>query len=441
MAESIDADVCIVGAGYTGLWTAYALLGAEPALRVVLLEACFPGAGASGRNGGWLSALMPGDRSRLAGGPGGSDGVVATQHQLIEAVGAVTRISQQEGIDADLVKGGTVAVATNRAQMDRLEAAVEDDRRWGLTDSDIYLRDGSPGIRVAGAAGSSFSPHCARIQPAKLVTGLASAVSRRGALIYNGSPAIEASRGMVRTRQGSVRALWIVRATEGYTASLAGMRRTMLPMNSSMIVTTPLPPSIWQQIGWEACETLRDAAHAYVYLQRTVDGRIAIGGRGRPYRFGSRLTQVGATPASTAASLWDALCRLFPVVASTDVRVDAAWSGVLGVTRDWCPSIGIAPYGQGGLAWAGGYAGDGVATSYLGGSTVADLILGRSTERTSLPWVGHQSRRWEPEPLRWLGVRAVYGLYRAADRSEARRPDRDLTSPWARLAGLLAGRH
>jgi glycine/D-amino acid oxidase-like deaminating enzyme len=417
------------------------LLGAEPALRVVLVDASYPGAGASGRNGGWLSALMPGNRARLAAGPGGRDGVVATQHQLIEAVDAVVQVCQQEGIDADVVKGGTVAVATNRAQLGRLEAAVQDDHHWGLTESDVCLRDGAPGLHISGAVGTSFSPHCARIQPAKLVTGLASAVTRRGAVIYGESPAVEHSGGVVRTRRGAVRAPWIVRATEGYTASLPGLRRAVLPMNSSMIVTSPLPASAWEQIGWDGCETLRDGAHAYVYLQRTAEGRIAIGGRGRPYRFGSRLADVGSTPTSTVASLWAALCRLFPAVSSAGVRVDAAWSGVLGVTRDWCPSIGIAPSGRGGLAWSGGYAGDGVATSYLGGSTVADLILGRSTERTVLPWVGHHSRRWEPEPLRWLGVRAVYGLYRAADRAEARHPDRPDTSPWAGLAGLLAGRH
>ena len=441
LTESVDADVCIVGAGYTGLWTAYALLGADPALRVVLVDASYPGAGASGRNGGWLSALMPGDRTRLAHGPAGRDGVVAIQHHLIEAVDAIHQVCLEEEIDADLVKGGTIAVATNRAQMARLQDAVDDDHRWGLTDKDICLRDGSPGVDVYGAVGSSFSPHCARIQPAKLLTGLVSAVTRRGAVVYRDSPVVDLSAGTVRTPHGAVRAPWIVRATEGYTASLPGLRRAILPMNSSMIVTSPLPASAWQQIGWAGCETLRDAAHAYVYLQRTADGRIAIGGRGRPYRFGSGLANVGTTPASTVTSLWDALCRLFPAVASAGAGVDAAWSGVLGVARDWCPSVGTAPSGLGGVAWAGGYVGDGVATSYLCGSTVADLVLGRSTERTSLPWVGHLSRRWEPEPLRWLGVRAVYGLYRAADRAEARNPERTGSSPWAGLAGALAGRH
>jgi glycine/D-amino acid oxidase-like deaminating enzyme len=422
------------------LWTAWALLGREPRLRVVVLEAEHVGSGASGRNGGWLSGLMPGDRFTLARGSGGRDGVVTLQRLLINAVDQVIEVCDQEGIDADIFKGGTLAVATNAAQMSRLEAAVEEDHRWGLTSADVHLVDGSPGVGVANAVGASFSPHCARIQPAKLVCGLAAAVARRGASVYSGSPVVSVEPGRVRTPRGSVRSPWTVRATEGYTASLPGYHRVLLPMNSSMVVTSPLPESAWEEIGWSNCETLRDSAHAYVYLQRTASGRIAIGGRGHPYRYGSRLGQVGVTPSSTVTALRRALDVLFPVLAKSAVTIDAAWSGVLGVARDWCPAVGIQPSGDGGLAWAGGYVGDGVATSYLAGLTLADLILGRSTERTALPWVGHRARSWEPEPLRWLGVQAVYGLYRGADRSERRRPDRPTTSRWADAADFLAGR-
>jgi glycine/D-amino acid oxidase-like deaminating enzyme len=412
----------------------------EPSLRVVILEAGHVGSGASGRNGGWLSGLLPGERSTLARGPAGRAGVVTLQRLLIDAVDEVIAICQQEDIDADIVKGGTLAVATNAAQMSRLEAAVEEDHRWGLTSSEVHLIDGAPEVRVANAVGASFSPHCARVQPAKLVRGLAAAVTKRGASVFPGSPVAAIEPGRVRTPAGSVRAPWIVRATEGYTASLPGYHRALLPMNSSIIVTSPLPESAWDEIGWSECETVRDGAHAYVYLQRTAAGRIAIGGRGRPYRFGSRLGRVGVTPPSTVAALRRALHVLFPVLAKSSVTIDAAWSGVLGVARDWCPAVGIQPHGDGGLAWAGGYVGDGVTASHLAGLTLADLILGRTTERTALPWVGHRSRSWEPEPLRWLGVRAVYGLYRAADRSERRQRARPATSRWADLASVVAGR-
>jgi glycine/D-amino acid oxidase-like deaminating enzyme len=185
-------------------------------------------------------------------------------------------------------------------------------------------------------------------------------------------------------------------------------------------------------------ETLRDAAHVYIYAQRTAEGRVALGGRGVPYRFGSRFDASGRTATRTADELAGALARIFPAAAATPVA--QAWSGVLGVARDWCPSVGITRQGEGGLAWAGGYAGDGVTTSYLAGRTLADLILGRETEVTVLPWVGHSCRDWEPEPLRWLGVRSVYALYRAADRSEARHPDARRGSRWASLADGISGR-
>jgi glycine/D-amino acid oxidase-like deaminating enzyme len=276
---------------------------------------------------------------------------------------------------------------------------------------------------------------------------LAAAVERRGGVIYENSPVASVSDGAVATPEGRVTAPWIVLATEGYTASFPGRHRRLLPMNSSIIVTEPLRTSVWDSIGWAGAETLADAAHAYVYLQRTADGRIAIGGRGVPYRFGSRIDPAGTTSAVTVSELVGRLHRLLPQLPA-DVGAAAAWSGVLGVARDWCPAVGIDAWSSfgsggssgGGLAWAGGYVGDGVTTSHLAGLTLADLILGRSTSRTALPWVNRRSRDWEPEPLRWLGVRAVYGLYRAADRAEERRPERGASSRWAGLADRLAGR-
>jgi glycine/D-amino acid oxidase-like deaminating enzyme len=480
LSESVDADVCIVGAGYTGLWTAWGLLRHAPDLRVVIVEARHVGFGASGRNGGWLSGLLPGNRSRLAGGPAGRAGVVALQRALVDAVGSVGSICASEGIDCDFNHGGTLAVGLNGAQMARLRAGVAEDRRWGLTDDDVRLLDGpstAARVQVDGAVGSVFSPHCARIHPAKLVRGLAAAVERRGVRIFEGSPAVSAEPGLVRVRDSRVRAPWVVLATEGYTAALAGRSRGLLPMNSSMIVTAPLPSEAWEEIGWAGAETVSDGAHAYVYLQRTADDRIAIGGRGVPYRYGSRAARgalsgddtSAATPAATVAALEAALRRMFPRVAGGAaggavggaaggavggaaggaLRAERAWSGVLGVARDWCPSILVQPAGSGGgggggggagLASAGGYVGDGVATAHLAGLTLADLILGHDTALTSLPWVGRRSPAWEPEPLRWLGVRTVYGLYRAADRSEGRRPERAQTSGWARVADRLAGR-
>lgn len=180
---------------------------------------------------------------------------------------------------------------------------------------------------------------------------------------------------------------------------------------------------------------LGDFAHVYIYAQRTEDGRIALGGRGIPYRFGSRLDLDGRTPEATVRHLTEMLHRLFPD--TRGVGIAHAWSGVLGVPRDWSATVGLDR--TTGLAWAGGYVGTGVTTTNLAGRTLADLILGRTdSDLISLPWVDHRVRPWEPEPLRWLATRGLYAAYALADRRELR--GRPTSSPIARIADTIAGR-
>ncbi|MBV9094099.1 MAG: FAD-dependent oxidoreductase [Streptosporangiaceae bacterium] len=432
-----EADVCIVGAGFTGLWTAYYLKRADPGLRVVVLEAAFAGFGASGRNGGWVTAALPGSRSRYARHPRGRDGVRELERHLRDSVDEVGRVCLAEGIDAGFVKGGTLTVATSAAQDARLRRRLTDERSWG-DDATIvrYLggRELAGRLHLSGAVGALYSPHCARVQPADLVAGLAEAVARCGVRLYETTPVTSISPGRARTPAGDVRAQCLLRCTEGFTAGLPGQRRTLLPMNSSMIVTGPLPAAAWASVGWDGFETLSDQAHAYVYAQRTADGRIALGGRGIPYRFGSGLDQRGQTAPQVAAQLGRILRRMFPEAA--EAGVEHAWSGVLGVPRDWCATVTMDR--RTGLGWAGGYSGHGVAAANLAGRTLADLARGAPSPLTCLPWVGHRSPRWEPEPARWAGVRGLYALYRAADRLEAagRSPR---TSVLARVGDMISG--
>jgi glycine/D-amino acid oxidase-like deaminating enzyme len=436
-----DADVCVVGAGFTGLWTAYYLKRADPGLRVVVLERDFAGFGASGRNGGWVTAALPGSRTRYAlsisGPPRGRAGVRDLERHLRETVDEVARVCQAEGIDAGLVKGGTLTVATSPAQDARLRQHVEHERAWGdgpgivryLSKAELDAR-----LQVTGAVSALYYPDCARVQPAGLAAGLAETVTRSGVLLYESTRVTEISAGRARTPAGDVRAPYVLRCTEGFTAGLPGQHRTLLPMNSSMIVTGPLSDAAWKAIGWDGCETLSDEAHAYMYAQRTADGRIALGGRGVPYRFGSALDQDGAVPASTVAQLGRILRRMFPVTA--EAGIDHAWCGVLGVPRDWCATVMLDP--RTGLGWAGGYTGQGVAAANLAGRTLADLVRGVSSPLTTLPWVGHHSPRWEPEPARWAAVHGLYALYRTADRLEsASRSSR--TSLLARAGDLISG--
>jgi glycine/D-amino acid oxidase-like deaminating enzyme len=430
-----EVDVAIVGAGYTGLWTAYYLKRADPTLQIVVLERELAGYGASGRNGGWVSGFFSGP-PRVYERRGGRDGFAALQRAMFATVDEVGRVLAEQSIDADFVKGGYLQVALNGAQSEHLAGELASGREHGLSPEDLReLSEAelSRRVRVSGARGATFTPHVARVQPAKLVAGLATAVERLGVTIHEGTAVTEIRPHEARTAAGTVSARWVVRATEGYTAGLRGLERALVPMNSSMIITEPLAESDWLEIGWEGREVLSDAAHVYVYLQRTEDGRIAIGGRGAPYRFGSRTDASGETAAATIASLRSKLTEMFP--AAGRVELDHAWSGVLGVPRDWCVSIDADPHT--GLAWAGGYVGEGVGASNLAGRTLRDLLLGERSELTTLPWVGRAPRRWEPEPIRWGAIHAVYSLYRRADRRERRRGRPSLLG---RLVDALSGR-
>ncbi|MGH2893778.1 MAG: NAD(P)/FAD-dependent oxidoreductase [Solirubrobacteraceae bacterium] len=435
LAGDREADVCIVGGGFTGLWTAYALKRADPSLVVVVVERQQVGFGASGRNGGWVLGKLSGSAEawRARGGPDGPRAMVRAIQQTVEEIGAAIAV---QNIECDWKHGGTVTVAQSETQLQRLRAQVEAERRelgedlaWQLLDADAIAAR----INVDGARGGLYTPHCARVQPARLVDGLAAAVERAGVTIYESSRVTAIEPGLAVTKGGDVRARYVLRATEGYTADMPGEHRALLPMNSSMIVTEPLAEAEWARIGWDGAETMLDGSHLYAYSQRTADGRIAIGGRGVPYRFGSRTDREGPVPGRTVRELRTRLLSLFPSLAG--VRVARAWHGVLGVSRDWCPTVALDPVS--GLGYAGGYAGEGVAASNLAGRTLCDLLLGRETDLTRLPWVGTPARQWEPEPLRFMGARGIYTLYRLADRQER---VRHRESRIAALANRIAGR-
>lgn len=429
-----EADVCIVGAGFTGLWTAYYLKRADPSLRIIVAEARFAGFGASGRNGGWLSGLAPGHRRLLAEEHGRAP-VVAWQRTLNDAVDEVIDVIARERIDADVLKSGSLKVARNPAQVTRLRDQVEEDRGWGIDDVRILTNaEAADRVNVDGLKLAVFTPHCARVQPARLARGLADAVERLGVTIYEQTPVLEIVPKAVLTPHGTISAPTVLRATEGFTAKLPRLRRRWLPMNSAMIATEPLSDDVWRSIGWDGCETLSDTAHGFFYAQRTADGRIAIGGRATPYRYGSRTDRDGAVSEGTVTRLTAMLHSAFPQ--TRDAGIAHAWCGVLGVPRDW--SAGVALNRETGLGWAGGYVGHGVTASNLAGQTLADLVLERDTALVSMPWVNHVSATWEPEPLRYLGVRGMYLAYQLADKQESR--GRATTSPIAVIADAIARR-
>ena len=226
----------------------------------------------------------------------------------------------------------------------------------------------------------------------------------------------------------------VVRAVEGWTPSLPGTRRTLAPVYSLMIATEPLGEGFWDQAHLDRRETFSDYRHMIIYGQRTADGRLAFGGRGAPYHFGSQIQPSFDAAPRVHRALEATLVELFPALAG--VRITHRWGGPLGVPRDWFSSVGLDR--STGVAWAGGYVGDGVSTTNLAGRTLSDLITGNAhSELTGMPWVGHRSPDWEPEPLRWLGVNAGLLAMSLADRSEARH---DRPSRVADRLGRLLGR-
>lgn len=415
---STDCDVAIVGAGFSGLWTAYYLAQIDPSLRIVVLEQEVAGFGASGRNGGWCSALFPASMAAVAR-RGGRDGAIRLQRAMYQTVREVGRVVDDEGIDAHYQRGGTVVLARSAAQLRRARAEVQEARAWGSGPDDLRLLDAGEAreqLAATGVLGGTYTPHCAAIHPARLVRGLARAAEVRGVRVHEQTRVVALEPGSVRTVAGRVRADVVVRATEAYTARLPGLRRAVAPVYSLMVATEPLPRSLWDATGLAERQTFSDGRHLLIYGQRTHDGRIAFGGRGAPYHLGSSIRPEFDQEPRVFDALRRTLVDLLPQLRG--VTFSHAWGGALGMPRDWHASVGLDR--RTGLAWLGGYVGDGVGTSNLAGRTLADLVAGRDSDLVDLPLVGHRSRAWEPEPLRWLGINAGLRAMTLADAEEAR---------------------
>jgi len=430
------ADICIVGAGYTGLWAAYYLKKADPGLNVIVVEKEFAGFGASGRNGGWLTGGFAWDHKKYLT-TGDDAGVRRMVQAMNGTVDEVIGVAEAEGIDADILRTDELVVATSPAQLVRLRAEIAERQSWDEGDDRVFEIDAAAArarVSVPGIVGGMLVTNVARVQPAKLVRGLAVVVERMGVRIVEGTAVGQISKGLVETDKGKVRAPIVLRCTEGFTTRLPGARREWLPLNSAQIVTEPVPQHIWDKIGWQGHEIFGDFGNVYCYCQRTREGRIAVGSRGTPYKLGSGIDDRGGPDTVTVARLTKILYQHFPD--TRELAIDHAWCGVLGVPRDWCATVGLDP--ATGIGWAGGYVGVGVSTSNLAGRTLADLALGRRSDLVDLPWVNRSVRQWEPEPLRWLGLNGMYSLLHAADAREAR----GIAAPskLGRLGYWLAGR-
>jgi glycine/D-amino acid oxidase-like deaminating enzyme len=436
LQRDLDVDVAIVGAGYTGLWTALALAEREPALRIAVLEREDVGFGASGRNGGWCSALLATSLTAYAAAHG-RQAAIAAQRAMHETVDEVGRFAARATDDAGYHKGGTVTFARSPTQWARLSAEVQEARAFGFGPDHLrwLRRDELDTVgRPPGTLAALMTPHCAAVHPLRLAHALARAVVDAGVRLHTATAVEAVDPHRLRTPGATVKAGVVVLATEAYTADDRRRHRDLIPIYSLMVGSAPLTSAQWDAVGLADRPTFHDARHMIIYGQRTDDGRIAFGGRGAPYPFGSRIDPARDTNETVRTNLVAAVRELYPVLA--DVEFPFHWGGPLGVPRDWRFTVRYDRVA--GLAVAGGYVGDGVSTTCLAGRTLADLITGRDSELTRLPWVDHRSKRWEPEPLRWLGVnlgRLAAGRADAAEEVDARWR----AAAWRRLLAALTG--
>lgn len=411
VSEQREFDVVIMGAGFTGLWTGVYLLRNQPGLRVAVLEKEIAGFGASGRNGGWCSALFPWSSESLAN-KFGLEAAQAMRKAMIATVDDIGRITEELGIDCDYQKSGTYTLIRSDAQRQKAVIEIEQSERYQV--DQLQLKAASESPRAIKSQGAVFDPACASIHPAKLVRGLANAFTQLGGQLFEKTEVRSFSVGTVTSSRGEFKAEYVVDALEGYRPTIAGQKRRSLPLYSLMIVTEPIPGSVLDDLGLKPGVTFADFRNLIIYGQRTKDNRIAFGGRGAPYHFGSRIKAKYDSVAKIHEHLERELKAMFPTLGG--YRITHRWGGALGVTRDWMASVSLDPVTK--LAQAGGYVGDGVGTSHLAGKTLANLILGRTSPETSLCFVNHRSPNWEIEPLRFVAARGAMIAASLADQIE-----------------------
>ncbi|MCR5880668.1 FAD-binding oxidoreductase [Phenylobacterium sp. J367] len=424
LGGDVTVDVAILGGGYSGLWTAYYLLRDHPGLEVAVVEAEICGCGASGRNGGWCSSRYPLHPATLEARYG-AEMARETILAMYDTVDEVGRVCEAEGIAADFRMNGILSLARGEAQLAAVRMAQVAYARLGFGEGNRLLDEAAARdrVRVNGIKGALYTPRSAAVHPAKLVRGLARAVERLGGVIYEqtrvrrmrqgADAALETDRGLVRARRA------VVAAGEAYLPRTPGFERALVPMSSSIVLTQPLSDAQWAEIGWAGGEGLGSQAHTVDYLTRTPDGRILYGSRGAPYLFGSATEGGEAAFERTSSEMRRQLTDWFPMLRDADFS--HAWHGFLGVPRDWNPRVDFDADRRLGVLY--GYTGRGVSTTNLAGRLLASLIVGRETPLARLPLAGHPARHWEPEPLRWLGVRYVQDAMKRMDAArDAGRP-------------------
>lgn len=424
LKEEIIVDVAILGAGFTGLWTAYYLIQQNPSLKIAIIEKHIAGYGASGRNAGWCSpkfSVTP----DIALERYGTEITKELQLTMYNSVNEVERVITEENMAVDWKKAGFLKVSLEEHLLFQFENEMNTYRKLNLEENYQLLNKDltDERIRVNGQKGSILTKVAAVLHPGKLVRQLARNIEKRGVKIYEQTEVIDIKEGeavkspKLIIKGGSVTAkVAVIIAGEAYLSQMEKFRRQIIPMYSSMILTEPLSEEQWASIGWENREAVGSNTLAQDYLQRTADRRILFGlGNGTPYRYASKISDSFDTSEHIIEWLMQRIKKWFPSI--SNVQFTHAWGGPIGVTSDWTPNFQFDKRTK--VAKAFGYFGQGVSTSNLAGRILSDLINDKNTILTELPMVRHSSSKWVPEPFRWIGARFVQSeINRLDKRSE-----------------------
>ncbi|HEV2858638.1 MAG TPA: FAD-dependent oxidoreductase [Solirubrobacterales bacterium] len=408
LAGEHEADVLVVGGGYTGMWTAWYARQLQPEARIVLLEAeevC--GRGPSGRNGGFCNALwfsLASMRDRW-----GAEGALATAHAAQAAVDRIERFCEEHEVDAWVRPAGYVQVSTAPAHDCSWLDAVEACRELGvpemlrpLSRHEVAARCKSPAFR-----GGVVSPTSATVQPARLALGLREQLIGAGVEIFESSPVRsfrEAGDGIeVRTDAGSVRSARGVLAIGSAAKARRGPLRDRLTVASSHIALTEPVPDVLEELGWTGGECITDSRALVHYFRTTNDGRIAFGWGGGRIAMGARTKGRAEVDAAVIAAVAAHLHEYFPALRGR--RLTHAWGGPIDASPTHLPAV--TTLGQGRAFVAAGYTGNGVGPSDMVGRTLASLALDRDDDHTRLAFVDAKTPRVPPEPFHWIGGEAI----------------------------------
>jgi glycine/D-amino acid oxidase-like deaminating enzyme len=419
LGEHVHADVCVVGGGYTGLWTALRLVELEPGATVTLVEADICGGGPSGRNGGFAISWWAKLETLIQ--RVGEDEAIRLARVADPVPAEIGEFCAREGIDCHFQSSGWLWTATSPAQVDSWNGAVEAAARFGerpyelLSGEEARERVGAP-VHLAAA----FEAGAATVHPALLARGLRRLALARGVRIFERSPLVELDRerGVVRTPGGSVEAGAIVLATGAWMASVRELRRAVVPVSSNMVATEPIPERL-EESGWTGGECISNCRLMVHYYRRTKDGRVAFGQGGHRHAFAGRFDDDGVFGSDSEATerLRKDLERLVP--AARGAAITHSWGGPIDRTRDGLPFFGRLP-GRARVVYGVGFSGNGVAQSLTAGRILASSALGRDDEWAGCGLNRGVPGRFPPEPIRYVGGIVVRGAVRRKEEKEDR---------------------